>query len=104
MDNHSSFETYTPLPADPAGFNPNAQLPYSCTTEHVYLAMNEFISFLAFVNEQLATRDIPRLETMLMPANFSSMVGELVISSIAKHCPTLAKNRYHNGHPDLIPR
>jgi hypothetical protein len=38
-----------------------------------------------------------------MPANFSSMVGEFVIASIPKYCPTLVKNRYHNGHPDLIP-
>ena len=24
--------------------------------------------------------------------------------SIPKYCSTLVKNRYHNGHPDLIPR
>ena len=38
-----------------------------------------------------------------MPANFSSIVGEFIISSIPKHCPAIAKNQYHNGHPDLIP-
>ncbi len=92
-----------PNPPDPAGFNPQAQLPYGCTPEHIRLALNEFIDFLSFVNQQLATKDIPRLETMLMPANFSSMVGEFVIASIPKYCPALAKNRYHNGHPDLIP-
>ena len=38
-----------------------------------------------------------------MPANFSSMVGEFMISSVPKYCPGLVKNAYHNGHPDLIP-
>ncbi len=40
---------------------------------------------------------------MLMPANFSSIVGEFMNSGIPKHCPTLVKNQYHNGHPDLLP-
>ena len=39
-----------------------------------------------------------------MPANFSSMVGEFLISTIPKYCSTLAKNQYHNGHPDLLPK
>lgn len=38
-----------------------------------------------------------------MPANFSSIVGECMSAAIPKYCPTLAKNQYHNGHPDLIP-
>lgn len=38
-----------------------------------------------------------------MPANFSSIVGEFMGSAIPQHCPTLVKNQYHNGHPDLIP-
>lgn len=24
-------------------------------------------------------------------------------SRIPKHCPSIVKNAYHNGHPDLIP-
>jgi hypothetical protein len=38
-----------------------------------------------------------------MPANFSSIVGEFMNMSIPKYCPTVVKNQYHNGHPDLIP-
>jgi hypothetical protein len=49
------------------------------------------------------TRDMERLEAMLMPANFSSIVGEFMNSGIPKHCLTLVKNQYHNGHPDLLP-
>ena len=39
-----------------------------------------------------------------MPANFSSMVGEFMSATIPKYCKTLAKNTYHNGHPDLVAR
>ncbi len=38
-----------------------------------------------------------------MPANFSSMVGEFMSATIPKYCKRLAKNTYHNGHPDLVP-
>ena len=38
-----------------------------------------------------------------MPANFSGMVGEFMVSSIPKYCSNVVKNRYHNGHPDLLP-
>ncbi len=65
--------------------------------------MQEFINFLGFINTQLYSKEIPRLESMLMPANFSSLVGEFIISVLPKYCTTLVKNRYHNGHPDLIP-
>ena len=30
-------------------------------------------------------------------------MGEFMNIGLAKFCPTLVKNRYHNGHPDLIP-
>jgi hypothetical protein len=85
-------------------FNPRALIPYGCTVGHICAAMDDFLDFLGFINQQLNTRGIPRLESFLMPANFSSIVGEFMSASIPKHCPTLAKNRYHNGHPDLLPK
>lgn len=93
----------TPRPVNASGFNPHAVPPYGLTVEHIRLAMNDFVNFLGFINQQLHTREIERLESMLMQANFSSMVGEFMGSTIPKHCPTLAKNQYHNGHPDLVP-
>ncbi len=39
----------------------------------------------------------------MMAANFSSLVGEFLGATIPKYCATLVKNRYHNGHPDLLP-
>lgn len=38
-----------------------------------------------------------------MPADFSSMVGEFMGVTLPKFCPTIAKNNYHNGHPDIVP-
>ncbi len=92
------------VPVDPAGFNPAAILPHGCKSSHIYKAMTEFVDFLSFVNQQLFRKRIQRLESMIMPANFSSIVGEFITSTLPKHCDTLVKNRYHNGHPDLIPK
>lgn len=65
--------------------------------------MNEFIDFLGFLNTKPYERGLRRMESMLMPANLSSVVGEFIISAVPKHCSTLVKNAYHNGHPDLLP-
>ncbi len=92
-----------PVSLDLSAFNPQAVLPYGLTTEHVYRAMSDFVNFLGFINGRLRAKGIERLEVMLMQANFSSIVGEFVSSTIPKYCPTLAKNQYHNGHPDLVP-
>ena len=103
MDKESELTACTPHPVHRDGFNPDAVLPYGLTVEPVFRAMQGFNDFLGFINQQLYTKEIPRFESMLMPANFSSIVGEFMNSSIPKHCPAIVKNRYHNGHPDLIP-
>lgn len=92
----------TPHEVDIKGFNPNVQLLHGLKSEHIYSAMKGFTDFLGFINNQLHTKELERLEVMLMPANFSSMVGEFMSSSIPKYCDTLVKNQYHNGHPDII--
>lgn len=94
----------TPEPLDPNGFNPSAKMPHGLTVDHVRSGMQQFIDFLGFVNQQLATKKIQRLESMLMAANFSSMVGEFMTSNMPNYCTTITKNRYHNGHPDIIPK
>ena len=40
----------------------------------------------------------------MMPANFSTLVSEFMTTRIPGQCDSLAKNLYHNGHPDIIPR
>lgn len=96
-------QAVTPMPIDATGFNPKAEIPHGLTTSQLHEAMNEFQNFLRFVNEQLLSKGMVRLESLLMPANFSSVVSEFMNTSIPKHCPTLVKNTYHNGHPDLLP-
>jgi len=65
--------------------------------------MVDFTDFLRTVDSELVKTGMARLEDMLMPANFSSMVGEFVATSLPRHSPGVAKNRHHNGHPDLLP-
>lgn len=103
MSQYNEREACNPIALDASDFNQSASLPYGLQTNHVYSAMNDFLIFLGFVNSQLHTKQIDRLESMLMPANFSSIVGEFMCSTIPKYCSNIVKNRYHNGHPDLIP-
>jgi len=96
-------EACTPAPVNPKGFNRSSEIPCGCSVSHIRRAMTDFVEFLGFVNLQLHSKQIPRLESFLMPANFSSMVGEFMTAGIPKYCATLVKNLYHNGHPDLLP-
>ena len=100
---YTEEEACLPIPVNLTFLNPHCILPYGLEAKHVFWAMEEFIDFLGFVNQQLHFKGIARLESFLMPANFSSIVGEFMNMSIPKYCPTLSKNQYHNGHPDLIP-
>ncbi len=101
--NMEETQACTPRLINSNGFNANCTLPYGLEVGHVQNAMQDFLDFLGFVNLQLSTKAMPRLESFLMPAIFSSMVGEYINITIPKYCPTLVKNQYHNGHPDLIP-
>jgi hypothetical protein len=103
MTEFTELQACTPQPLREEGFNVNANLPYQLEIQHLRSAMNDFLEFLEFINNQLNTKKIVRFETILMPANFSSIVGEFMSTSIPKYCNTLVKNKHHNGHPDLIP-
>lgn len=92
-----------PAPVVPAGFNRAAILPYGLTTKHITAAMTDFLYFLQLVNTGLHVEKIPRLESIMMSANFSSLVGEFMNAGIPKYCKTLVKNKHFNGHPDMIP-
>ncbi|HET7550613.1 MAG TPA: hypothetical protein VFK04_04940 [Gemmatimonadaceae bacterium] len=77
--------------------------PSGLDAEHIGLAMREVTDFLESVNSQLNSRGIPRLETMMVAVNFSFMVGECMSTNIPVYYDGLVKNRYRNGHPDLLP-
>jgi len=100
----SESDACSPIKLNPEGFNPEAQIPYGCAIDHLQASMNDFLDFVGFVNTQLHSKSMARLESFLMPANFSSMVGEFLSMTIPKYCKTIVKNAYHNGHPDLLPK
>jgi len=104
MADYTEQQACIPQPLNPNGFNPDAKLPYGVEPDHIRSAMNDFLDFLGFIDQQLYTRRLDRFEKMLMPANFSSMVGEFMTVTIPKYCATVVKNRFHNGHPDLLPK
>ena len=84
-------------------FNPEARIPFGVSVEHIFKSMVDFVEFLQTVDTELVRKDMARLEDLLMPANFSTLVGEFITSNLPKHCKSIAKNAYHNGHPDLLP-
>jgi hypothetical protein len=102
--NNPELLACTPLPLIPSAFNKKAVLPYGLTTRHIAAAMNDFLDFLRVVNTRLYDERIQRLESFMMPANFSTLVSEFMSTRIPGQCDSLAKNLYHNGHPDIIPR
>lgn len=103
MSSSKERDACKPIQLNPEGFNFAAVLPFGCTPDQIRAVMEEFLDFLSFVNLQLNAKGAQRLETMLMPANFSSVVGEFLASNLPKHCAGLVRNQHHNGHPDLIP-
>ncbi len=100
---YTEADACQPIPVEGSSYNERTVLPYGLSVSHLQSAMRDFIDFLGFINQQLHSRDLARLESFLMPANFSSIVGEFMNETVPQYCPTLARNQYHNGHPDLIP-
>lgn len=97
------LELLDPIPVDPSGINPYCDIPYGVRPDHILASLSDFVEFLSFMNQQLITKTVSRLETFLMPASLSSLVGEFINVRIPRFCTEVVKNRYHNGHPDLIP-
>jgi hypothetical protein len=85
------------------GFNPRCKIPFGVTIDHVRGAMRDFIEFLTLIDTQLQHKEMGTLENVMQQASFSNLVSEMMCAGIPKHCPTVVKNRYHNGHPDLLP-
>lgn len=98
-----SVAAVAPLALNDHAFSAKCDLPYGLRVAHIRSAMEEFLRFLELINGSLVSKEIVPLESFLMPANFSSIVGEFMAAAIPRYCSTLTKNRYHNGHPDLIP-
>jgi hypothetical protein len=94
----------TPKRPSDSGFNSGCKLPFGLTTAGIKSAMDGFCDFLSHINSRMAENKMPRFESVVMQANFSSIVGEFCKAGIPRACPTLVANKYHNGHPDLVPQ
>jgi hypothetical protein len=118
-ESHLELRACTPQPLNLNGFNLKAEIPYGCTIKHISKGMNDFLDFLGFVDLQLHSKKIQRMESFLMPANFSSMVGEFIPSFSSTHSPrsqapphpsfpssawerTSAKLRFVNPQPQSV--
>ena len=67
--------------------NANATIPFGVSAEHVFRSMMDFVDFLQTVDAELVRNRMARLEDILMPANFSSMVGEFITSNLPEALP-----------------
>lgn len=88
---------------NPEYFNPLLPLPYNLRMADVQLAMQDVYDFFYDVNTHLQERHLPRLDDTLRKAIMSGVLSDMMTESIAKHSRSLTPNRYHNGHPDLLP-
>jgi hypothetical protein len=87
---------------DPTRFNPAATFPYSLRSEDFALAMQDVYDFLYDVNNLLMNRGLDRIDDMVRPAALSGVLSDMLTDSIAKHSRALTKNKFFNGHPDLL--
>lgn len=90
---------------DPNKFNPSALLPYGLEVTHFHLAMQDVYDFFYRVNGGLQNWwNDETVENTLPKATVSGIVSGLLLKRLGLHAPTLTPNRYHNGHPNLVPR
>lgn len=66
--------------------------------------MQDVYDLLGDINSFLLSRGLQRIEETVRAAIFSGIISDVIAASLAKHGRVLTENRYHNGHPDLIPR
>lgn len=89
---------------DATKFNQGTVLPYQLRLQDFDLAMRDLFDLLFDMNTALVARGVQRLEETVRPAIFSGIVSDALAASVARHSRVLTVNRFHNGHPDLIPR
>lgn len=92
----------TKMSPDTTKFNLGLELPFNLRIQDFSLAMQDVYDFFFDVNTMLRGKNLERLDDTLRPANMSGMISDMLTSSLAHHSRSLASNRYHNGHPDLI--
>ena len=89
---------------DSTKFNQQAALPYELRLADFELAMQDLYDLLFDINTAMVSRGLQRLEETVRPAIFSGILSDALTASVARHSRVLTENRFHNGHPDLIPQ
>jgi hypothetical protein len=87
---------------NPNGFNPAVKLPFNLRKSDFEAAMQDIYDFLSDTNQFLVDKGLPRLDDTVRAANMSGLLSDLLTDSMAKHARNMARNKYHNGHPDLL--
>jgi hypothetical protein len=88
---------------DPNKFNSKAALPYELRRDDFRLAMQDVYDLFYDINSSLVGRGLRRIEEIVRSAILSGILSDALSASLARHARVLTVNRYHNGHPDLIP-
>jgi len=93
------------IPEKPSieNFNPEAKLPLRSPSRTPASSHDRFHRLSANRKHGACPKGDGAVGGHAEPAGFSSMVGEFIVSNLPKHCPSVVKNTYHNGHPDLLP-
>lgn len=86
-----------------SAFNPEAEFPYELRPDDFGLAMKDIYDLLFDINNALVGRGLRRIEEIVRAAIFSGILSDALTASLARHSRALTENRFHNGHPDLIP-
>jgi hypothetical protein len=84
------------------GFNPAVKLPFNLRPGDFQSAMQDIYDFLHDTNQFLVDKGLPRLDDTVRAANMSGLLSDMLTDSMAKHARNMARNKYHNGHPDLL--
>jgi len=85
-----------------AKFNTKFKLPFELRLKDFEMAMQDVYDFFYDVNSLLLKKHLGRFDDILRPAAMSGMISDMLTASLSNHSRTLAENKYHNGHPDLI--
>lgn len=83
--------------------NPAAQLPYQLRSGDFLSALDDLYALLHDMNSALTDKGLSRLEEVLKPQTFTSIISDTLAVYVGHHARVLTPNRYFNGHPDLIP-
>lgn len=87
---------------DSTKFNAKAVYPCGLRELDFKAAMQDVYDFFYDINSFFVEKRLPRLEEVLRGAILSGVVSDMLTASLGKHARNLVRNRYHNGHPDLI--